>query len=103
MKMLHIDPELRQVANTARQELEIRRLRVQLKRCQQGIPHHPAWEKSWDDYISHAVTQAVADYINKKNAQPPQQNNRPVAAVPQQPATQLAQPQNTAVASYNRF
>ena len=102
MRMMHVDPELRQVANAARQELEIRRLRVQLKRCKKGVPHNPAWEQNWEDYITHAVSQAVSDYVLKKSAAPQTQTNRPVAPVPQQPASQVAQFQNPAVQPYNR-
>ena len=102
MRMMHIDPELRRVANAARQELEIKRLRVQLKRCRNGIPDNPKWEAHWEDYMRGAVNQAVADYVARKNAAPPAQNKRPVAPVPQQAATQVAQFQNPAVQPYNR-
>ena len=102
MRLMHIDPELRRVANAARQELEIKRLRVQLKRCKNGIPHNPKWEAHWEDYISSAVTQVVADYLARKNAAPQTQNKRPVAPVWQQPATQVAQFQNPAAQPYNR-
>lgn len=102
MRIMQIDPELRRVANAARQELEIKRLRVQLKRCRSGIPDNPKWEAHWEDYIRGAVTQAVADYVARKNAVPAAQNKRPVAPAPQQSATQVAQFQNPVVQPYNR-
>ena len=103
MKMLHIDPELRRIANLTRRELEDKRLRVRLKRCEKGIVHNPAWEQNWEKYIQNSVAHAVTDYLSKRPPLSQTQNKQSAVVQNTQPATQLAQPQNAAVASYKRI
>ena len=103
MKMLHIDPELRRIANLTRRELEDKQLRVRLKRCEKGIAHSPAWEQNWETFIQNSVAHAVTDYLSKRPPLSQMQNKQPAAVQSTQPATQVAQPQNAAVASYKRF
>ena len=103
MKMLHIDPELRRIANLTRRELEDKQLRVRLKRCEKGIAHNPAWEQNWEKYIQNSVAHAVTDYLSKRPPLSQTQNKQSAVVQNTQPATQVAQLQNPAVASYKRI
>lgn len=103
MKMLHIDPELRRIANLTRRELEDKRLRVRLKRCEKGIAHNPAWEQNWEKFIQNSVAHAVTDYLSKRPPLSQTQNKQSAVVQNTQPATQVAQLQNPAVASYKRI
>ena len=103
MKMLHIDPELRRIANLTRRELEDKQLRVRLKRCEKGIAHNPAWEQTWEKFIQNSVAHAVTDYLSKRPPLSQTQNKQSAVVQNTQPATQVAQLQNPAVASYKRI
>ena len=117
MRATDIDAEAQRVGELKRLELEQQFLKLQLQRCRKGMPTNHNWERHWRHHISKSVTAAIVQYLSSAR-RPPQtqykrsrapayqvpqpQNNRPVAPVPQQPATQVAQFQNPAVQPYNR-
>ena len=102
MRNFEIDAQAKQVADLTRRDMEEKFIKLKLERCEKGMPRNHKWEAHWRGMIGKSVSAAVLQYLASTKRAQPKRNNSPVAPVPQQPATQVAQYQKPAAPPFNR-
>jgi len=101
MRSFEIDTQAKQVAELKRREMEEKFIKLKLERCEKGMPRNHKWEAHWREFIGKSVSAAVLQYLASTKRAQPKRNNSPVAPVPQQPASQVAQHQKPAAPPFD--